>query len=42
MGEKPKIDLGMTAFEDLFKDAIKYMTVYQGRGEPEDYDQDLY
>ena len=21
MGEKPKIDLGMTAFEDLFKDA---------------------
>ena len=28
--------------EEMFAEAIKQMTIYQGRGEPEDYDKDLY
>lgn len=28
--------------EELFEQAIKHMTIYQGRGEPDDYDKDLY
>ena len=28
--------------EELFKDAIKHFTIYQGKGNPEDYDEDLY
>lgn len=28
--------------EELFEQAIKHMTIYQGHGEPDDYDKDLY